>query len=359
MGLSVAVAGGISFLAIFFIISLLADMTNSMNNEVTTRTEFFKNINEVSKTKMNITSIEGGVGVDWINLNFTNVGNEKLWNYKKFDIIVTYDADVMGTKKRITETFSYNAKAGFQKNSPSLGGSSVHLRPNSDISNPGNWNDDASNTCPGDGDNVLWNELDEPITDGCNTAVESANNPTLANFTVGLTDTSDPNNDLNHVIRFDARKDDSTRTLTLFAELYEAGTLIATTGVLTLTQAFQTQTYTLNDVTETANIGNYNDLELRFVPDTSGVGAANRVLLSWAELQVPGVSSIVVIDGLQPKNCSINQIFNDNLDRRILNTQETAQKVCKLSYPIFLNGFLEVSITTDNGVVESDSIVVT
>jgi len=357
LGLSVAIAGGITISAILLIFSIIPNLTDSLSTEVTTRSEIFEVSNALSKTNMNITTIVASSGTDVINFNFTNDGTEKLWNYKDFDLLITYDADISGVKTRVTEKLSYNATAAFQEKMTGSGPPQF-ARPDSDI-DVGNWNDDITNTCPGDGDGSLFDELDEVSSDGCTTAVESAQNPSFpnANFTVSLTNPPDPNDDSGHIIEFDARKDGASRTLTLFAELYEGGSLIAQTGTLTLTQTFQTETYPLT-VIEAQQIGNYDNLNLRFIADNPDGGPPNRMLLSWAQLELPGIGTIVNLPGLQSKEWTVNLIKNDNLDPHIVNTQENAHIVAQLSYPIFSNGLLKISITSDNGREENDSTTV-
>ena len=352
-----AIAGGITISAILLIFSIIPNLTDSLSTEVTTRSEIFEVSNALSKTNMNITTIVANSGTDVINFNFTNDGTEKLWNYEDFDLLITYDADISGVKTRITEKFTYNATVAFQEKMTGSGPPQF-ARPDSDI-DLGNWNDDIGNTCPGDGDGFLFDEINETSSDGCNTAVESAQNPSFPNenFTVSLTNPPDPNDDSGHIIEFDARKDTASRTLTLFAELYEGGSLIAQTGTLTLTQTFQTQTYPLAAL-EAQQIGNYNNLDLRFIADNPDGGPPNRMLLSSAQLEVPGIGNLVNLADLQSKEWTVNLIKNDNLDPRIVNTQENAHIVAKLSYPIFSIGLLEISITSDNGKVENISTIV-
>ncbi len=46
---------------------------------------------------------------------------------------------------------------------------------------------------------------------------------------------------------------------------------------------------------------------------------------------------------------TINCIMYDDFEPGILNHNEVAEIMLKLDYPIFANGFLEISISSDNG----------
>ena len=64
-------------------------------------------------------------------------------------------------------------------------------------------------------------------------------------------------------------------------------------------------------------------------------------------------------DDFIPNEWYISCITPDIMDLRIINTQETAKIFIKLSNPIFANGEVAVIISTDNGVVSTNSIAVT
>jgi hypothetical protein len=61
----------------------------------------------ISQTEMRIDSIEAAIGNNKVNFTLTNDGNEKLWNYDDFDLLITYDADIAGVKTPVTEKLTY------------------------------------------------------------------------------------------------------------------------------------------------------------------------------------------------------------------------------------------------------------
>ncbi len=122
--------------------------------------------------------------------------------------------------------------------------------------------------------------------------------------------------------------------------------MIASTGPNTITTSWQQFTYVLS-VPEADSITDYNDLRFRFEPTTSGGGAGSRLIVSWAQLELP--SSVL------PNQWGIKTISNDILDPQILNSQESAQIIATLANPIFSNGLLSIVISSDNGIIASHS----
>lgn len=106
MGLSNAISGGIVMFAIFYIImtfpSILEEFfsvtqASSINNGVE---------NSILKTNVGITSINTTASSTLMNFTLNNSGNEKLWNYDKFTILVSYDGGTLA-KSKYTEQFTY------------------------------------------------------------------------------------------------------------------------------------------------------------------------------------------------------------------------------------------------------------
>ncbi len=113
MGLSMALAGGISAFSILFLLFTIFPMTSEkIVEQGITTSEILAVNNSILKTEMDFRTLSTSSGSDTGNFFLTNDGIKKLWNYDNFDLIVTYDADIGGTKTRITESLSYNATAG-------------------------------------------------------------------------------------------------------------------------------------------------------------------------------------------------------------------------------------------------------
>lgn len=160
-------------------------------------------------------------------------------------------------------------------------------RPDSDVTLDA-WGDPTTNCASNSNTANVWDEMDEVTADDATTCAQSGNNPTspTQDFEVSLSNITDPQSSTGHIIRFRARKVGTTKTMTLVGALYQGTTRIAATAALTLTQTWTTQTYTLS-AAEADSITDYNDLRIRFEPATSGGGAANQQLITWAEFETP------------------------------------------------------------------------
>lgn len=69
--------------------------------------------NEILDTQIQISSLSGSPGDAVINFTLSNTGKQKLWNFEKFDLFTTYEADILGTKTMTVEHLVYNTTASF------------------------------------------------------------------------------------------------------------------------------------------------------------------------------------------------------------------------------------------------------
>jgi len=223
-------------------------------------------------------------------------------------------------------------------------------RPDNDDLNADNWQDDGAGTTNifqsiDANDNADW--------------IESASTGGSQSYTTGLSSVTDPVTDTGHIVRFTYGKSASGgRTFTLDITLREITTTIRTfqlTGIDTT--GFTQDSFTLTP-TEADNIGVYSDLNILITQTRTGGGPGRDLRIGWIEFEVPGLGNLVDLNDLQSKEWTVNLIKNDNLDPHIVNTQENAHIVAKLTYPIFSNGLLKISITSDNGKVENISTTV-
>lgn len=106
MGLSIAIAGGIMAFALMYVITSFGIVSdNSMKVSYASSSRL--NIDDSSsKTNINVVSIDGASS-NIVNFTITNNGNTKLWNYDKFTVIVTYDANISGSKITKTDQLTY------------------------------------------------------------------------------------------------------------------------------------------------------------------------------------------------------------------------------------------------------------
>ena len=147
--------------------------------------------------------------------------------------------------------------------------------PIADISNAGAW-------VPSSGSVVY-----AVINDGSNsTYVESDNNPGASDtFEVRLDNLETPQAGA-HTYSFRANRRSGGRTATLRVDLYQGTTLIRQGSARTLDGTITTYTETLTSG-QADSITDWTNLRLRFVPGTSGEGAANRLGVYHVEKEVP------------------------------------------------------------------------
>ena len=97
-----------TIMMIFVVVSVIA---YQIQVETTASSYAFDNNDEITKTDISISGINASSGSKLVNFTMTNVGSEKLWNYDDFDILITYDANILGKRTPQTEQFTYNALA--------------------------------------------------------------------------------------------------------------------------------------------------------------------------------------------------------------------------------------------------------
>lgn len=93
------------------IFGVLAVLLFEIQVETGSSSQAFENNDKISKTEINILDVNASSSSSLVNFTFTNLGSEKLWNYDEFDVIVTYDANILSTRTPVTEQFTYNATA--------------------------------------------------------------------------------------------------------------------------------------------------------------------------------------------------------------------------------------------------------
>lgn len=107
MGLSVVISGAIVLFSMFFVMSAFPVIAENAFNVSQGSTEISDIESQIVRTNIDISSITATVSSQSISVDLDNLGNQKLWNYDKFDFIVTYDAQIQGQKIRTTEYLEF------------------------------------------------------------------------------------------------------------------------------------------------------------------------------------------------------------------------------------------------------------
>jgi len=107
MGLSVVISGAIIMIALMFVLYSIPPLITSVTSVGETSTEISDLENTILQTEITLDSLVVSSNMPSFSFNLNNINTEKLWDYDNFDVIVTYDADVSGTKTSITETIPF------------------------------------------------------------------------------------------------------------------------------------------------------------------------------------------------------------------------------------------------------------
>jgi len=114
MGLSIIASGGIIFIVLLSLLFTMPSIVDSLVSVSDTSSQVSALDTEISQTDTKIQKLWAFSGSNVVNFDLLNEGNEKLWAFENFNILITYDADTGGaTSSTITEEFTYNATAAF------------------------------------------------------------------------------------------------------------------------------------------------------------------------------------------------------------------------------------------------------
>lgn len=357
MGLSIALAVGIASVALFTILFTYNSMNNSIYDYVLSRSEIAEIDDSISKTSIDIRYPNATAGSSMVSFSMVENGTEKLWNFDKFTVIVTYDADIGGVSTQTTEKFTYNSARAFAQDGISIGAAQF-ARPISDISK-GGWTDTAG----GDSDGVLYDEINETSRSDINYA-RSASLSLLSptdTWTTGLSSVIDPQESSSHIVSYVYRKNGGGAvTLDVTARLMQGATQIASWTHSDVGTSFTLAQQTLT-AAQADSITDYSDLRLEFTGTyVSGLVQA-RSDVSWANLQVPptpdGVYDCSDVS-ISSSQWTIDRIAYDRLDPRILGTSELGKVCIKLTNNVIAGGNVKIIVSADNGKTGTESLTV-
>lgn len=108
MGLSVAIAGGIVMFSLVYILLMLPGVVDQTTSITKASSSISDVENSILKTNIAMSAFSGTAASDTMDFTITSSGTEKLWNYEKFSLIVTYP--IAGSTNK-TESFTYQSGA--------------------------------------------------------------------------------------------------------------------------------------------------------------------------------------------------------------------------------------------------------
>lgn len=356
MGLSVAIAGGIVCATLIGVLAIVFSVTSQVHEVNSARSKSAELDADLAHTDFDFSYLYAQSGSDRVSFTLQNTGGEKLWNYDKFSVIVTYNASIAGVPTLTSERLSYNSAQSFAGGGVSSG-STQYARPDQDITKD-NWDDAAG----GDNDNALYDEINESTQNDANYSTSGPLSllDTTETWEVGLSNVIDPQSSSNHIVRYTYGKDTSGgNVIDLNVKLMQGTTQIASWTHTGIGTGFTLATQTLS-AAEADSITNYSDLRLRFTATYSSGLIARSAQVSWAELEVPpatGVydcSAVTVTAG----KWVLDKITGDAFDPRIINYDEYGKICIKLSNNVYPTSNVTVLLSTDIGKTKSSTMTV-
>ena len=115
MGLSNALSGGIVMIVLVYILFAALVILDSSILVQDASTKSVEIGTSISKTTINIDSLSVLQSQDFVDFSLNNNGEEKLWNFENFNLIITFDGITSG---RLTESLIYS---GFCAGQPTSG----------------------------------------------------------------------------------------------------------------------------------------------------------------------------------------------------------------------------------------------
>ncbi len=355
MGLSIALAVGIVSIALFTILFTYNFVNNSIYDYVLSRSEISKIDDSVSKTTIDIRYPNATAGSSMVSFSMAENGTEKLWNFDKFTVLVTYDADIAGVSTPTTERLSFNSAQSFAQVGTNVG-TTQFARPDSDVSK-GGWTDTAG----GDGDAVLYDEINETARSDINYARSSGLSllSQTDTWTAGLSSVTDPQLSSDHIVSYVYRASAAAgTTIDITTRLMQGGTQIASWTHSAVGTSFTLAQQTLTG-TQTDCITAYSNLRLEFTGTYASGILPISADISWAELQVPPTPDGIydcTSASISAGQWTVDRIAYDNLDPKILNTAELGKICIKLANNVISGGDVKIIVSSDNGKTDTQSI---
>lgn len=398
MGLGIAISGGMILFSMTIVAgTIFLTISDQIQDYSVGRSEMWDNENKIQKTSFRIDQIYANSGENFMNFTLTNTGLEKFWDYEKFNLIVTYDADISGNKTKTTESFTFDAASSFLL--PTLStdsfGSIVFDSSSSDQKTSGP-KLDFSHTVTTTGNSTFLlvsaaatDQMPNKVTyDGQKlTKVRQDLNGDLRTSFWYLVDPPTGNNiiSISHPGTIIAGATSFTGVHQIDPVASDNGNTGSGTTALTSIETNYSSwiadvvSFENNGNSITANSTQTEKYNLEYPTLISGHSTKDTIIpdiydMSWTS-DVSGLwtHSVLTIEpgflttkiactvggSFETNDWVIDSISDDRLDPHILNTNETIRICAKLAYPVFTNGTIETTFATDSGIVNSKTIIIT
>ena len=91
MGLGTAISGGIVMFVLLSVLLMIPGLADKATIIQEASTEISQINESISRTDIDLTSLSASSGSSLVSFNIENEGMEKLWNFAKFNVILTFD----------------------------------------------------------------------------------------------------------------------------------------------------------------------------------------------------------------------------------------------------------------------------
>ena len=108
MGLSIAISGAIMVFTMIYVMMSFPSLLDDTANVSRSSSEMSNTLNYILHTNIRISNLVDEHGTTPATFSVTNTGNTILWNYKKFDVIITYQQNG-GGNSILTEALQYSS----------------------------------------------------------------------------------------------------------------------------------------------------------------------------------------------------------------------------------------------------------
>ena len=114
MGLSIAIMGGIVSMTLLAALGTLGYIFTEEAYEIgSTSLENKKLSDAISRLNMKFNAVDAAAANDLLNFTLSNNGIGKFWNYENFDVIIEYDANIGGVKTKTVEHLVFDRASSF------------------------------------------------------------------------------------------------------------------------------------------------------------------------------------------------------------------------------------------------------
>ncbi len=381
MAFSIVIAGGIVGAAMIVIFSIVFSMTEQVYEINSSRTQSTDLQSTVFQTNLAIKSINTLSNNQYVNFTLKNTGNEKLWNYEKFDIIINYTANILGVPTQRVEYFSYATESpGISINSVSSTSNTCnpctlsHTVAGTDkllLVAVSIGDDTAVSNITYSGQSLTRIRFDEIVNTNRRSELWYLVNPPAgtANVIVTLDKSekivlgaisfsgvhqSNPINTHNGATDALGTTEPSVNLTTTIDDAFIIDVVSTVDGPMTPT-ASQTERWDLArgqlagsvSTKQTTTAGSYT-------MSWTNNGGTDQWAMSAAALR-PVDPNCGPAGTFTTNEWMILNIVQDYVDPDIVNTNELASVCTKLAYPVYTNGLVQVTISTDVGYTKTNS----